>query len=730
MEGKCKQAVLSLPAQTMTERNLKSDQECETLMTVEKESTMAILAMEESSRKETNLEERYGIMVGAENKDGQSGNPRAEESFQQAHLLNNSEIDMLSEIQAPEAAETFSQEHEQDNGNLVGNDDGEEDINEFQNDGDEAGDGEEDYFFPTPEDAEQARPPEIGMIFATLQDAHRFLNVYGLVTGFVMKKGTNYKHKKITFVCNKSGKMPERGTGNRKRRSNAIDRTECRMKVTVKLVAGRWEIRAVNKEHNHPLVGLPSLTKFLISHKYMSEEERILSRILQESKIKPAEIMEIFRKLRSRLKNIPVQKMDNCMKQSERQAVTKNTDIESTLEHLRRFQKEQPGFIYAINTDNSNTVRSVFWTDALARLNYALYGDFISFDTSYTTTENNMLFAPLIGINGHGKAIVFGCALLENEMAETLTWLFRTFLDVMDGKKPITIITHQGSAMQKSTAEAFPDASHRFSMWHMMREAAAEFGGSMANRSGLQAELTRLVTNSLTAEEFEDGWKAMLQKYDAASNAHLNLMYQTRLMWVPVYFKHVFSPFIRSSEGSDNTNSIFKDDVPLQDTIENLIHQYDIFQKEVACMEHGYRSQSTPKIPMYCTRQPIERQAAELYTVGLFLKFQKELLDASAFNVFETDKGRIYTVKKTLDYEEAEFLSDSFPIEVDMKTNMFNCVCSKFERDGILCCHVLRLFTQFGINEIPQHYIKQRWTKKYREEGLLIAQRKQDWIVS
>jgi len=146
MEGKCKQAVLSLPAQTMTERNLKSDQECETLMTVEKESTMAILATEESSRKETNLEERYGIMVGAENKDGQSGNPRAEESFQQAHLLNNSEIDMLSEIQAPEAAETFSQEHEQDNGNLVGNDDGEEDINEFQNDGDEAGDGEEDIF--------------------------------------------------------------------------------------------------------------------------------------------------------------------------------------------------------------------------------------------------------------------------------------------------------------------------------------------------------------------------------------------------------------------------------------------------------------------------------------------------------------------------------------------------------------------------------------------------------
>ena len=118
---------------------------------------------------------------------------------------------------------------------------------------------------------------------------------------------------------------------------------------------------------------------------------------------------------------------------------------------------------------------------------------------------------------------------------------------------------------------------------------------------------------------------------------------------------------------------------------------------------------------MYCTRQPIERHAAEVYTMGMFLKFQKELLDASAFNVFEIESNRVYAVKKTLDYEEAEFLRDSFSIEVGLGKMMFNCICSKFERDRILCCHVLRLFTQFGINVIPEHYIRPRWTKKFRE---------------
>uniref|UniRef100_A0A0A9D1K4 Protein FAR1-RELATED SEQUENCE n=1 Tax=Arundo donax TaxID=35708 RepID=A0A0A9D1K4_ARUDO len=64
------------------------------------------------------------------------------------------------------------------------------------------------------------------------------------------------------------------------------------------------------------------------------------------------------------------------------------------------------------------------------------------------------------------------------------------------------------------------------------------------------------------------------------------------------------------------------------------------------------------------------------------------------------------------------FRETFFSVEIDMKSNIFKCICSKFERDGMLCCHVLRLFTQFGVNEIPEHYILKRWTKKFREEEL------------
>lgn len=176
-----------------------------------------------------------------------------------------------------------------------------------------------------------------------------------------------------------------------------------------------------------------------------------------------------------------------------------------------------------------------------------------------------------------------------------------------------------------------------------------------------------------------------------------------------------FFPFVRSFGCSESTNSIFKDYVLQEDTIETFIGQYNIFQEEFFGID---RLESTLQKPVYCTRQLIERRAAEIYTLGLYLKFQKELLDVSAYNVFEKEKDRIYTVKRVLEYEDGNFPNDSFSVEVDMKTMAFNCICSKFDRDGILCCHVLRLFTQFGINEIPENYIKQRWTKKFREQEL------------
>jgi hypothetical protein len=103
-----------------------------------------------------------------------------------------------------------------------------------------------------------------------------------------------------------------------------------------------------------------------------------------------------------------------------------------------------------MDTDEDNTVQSILWTDARSKMDYSLYGDFLSFDTTFSTNKYNMPFAPFIGINGQGRTIVFAWALLKDQTAETFKWALQTFLDVMDGKKPSIIMTDQDKAIKSA----------------------------------------------------------------------------------------------------------------------------------------------------------------------------------------------------------------------------------------------------------------------------------------
>ena len=175
----------------------------------------------------------------------------------------------------------------------------------------------EEYVFPTLEEAYNCSTPEVGKVFSTLDDASLFVNVYAQLDGFAMIKGRNYKNRKLYFQCNKSRKRPSINTGLRKRKRNIVEGKNSPMSITVKLVDDKWHIASMCLEHNHDLVRSPSLTKFFLSHRNMNEAEIMLSKLLQEHRVKPRRIMSIFRKLcGGKLGNITfdVKKLDNLKK--------------------------------------------------------------------------------------------------------------------------------------------------------------------------------------------------------------------------------------------------------------------------------------------------------------------------------------------------------------------------------------------------------------------------------
>lgn len=140
-----------------------------------------------------------------------------------------------------------------------------------------------------------------------------------------------------------------------------------------------------------------------------------------------------------------------------------------TLQYIEKLQIDTPNFCYKMQRDKENTVLSLFSRDARCRLNYRLFGEIISFDTTYNTNKYNMPFVPIVGINGHGRTIVFGWALLQDETSDSFVWLFEAFMEVMNWKKPGIIVKDQDAGMKVAIPQVFPNALHRFWLWNIFK---------------------------------------------------------------------------------------------------------------------------------------------------------------------------------------------------------------------------------------------------------------------
>lgn len=52
----------------------------------------------------------------------------------------------------------------------------------------------------------------------------------------------------------------------------------------------------------------------------------------------------------------------------------------------------------------------------------------------------------------------------------------------------------------------------------------------------------------------------------------------------------------------------------------------------------------------------------------------------------------------------------NYEVQAYFAEGLCYCQCCKFERDGILCCHILKVMDVYGIKEVLSCYILKRWT--------------------
>lgn len=115
-------------------------------------------------------------------------------------------------------------------------------------------------------------------------------------------------------------------------------------------------------------------------------------------------------------------------------------------------------------------------------------------------------------------------------------------------------------------------------------------------------------------------------------------------------------------------------------------------------------------------QNPILKHASEVYTRALYLNFKKEYLDSLSVAIL--NDPTYYNID---DLDFVALIKENFGIKKRCvkytKSGGFGkCTCCKWEVEGLLCKHLLRVMSILNIGRIPEHYVLKRWSKstKYR----------------
>ena len=161
-----------------------------------------------------------------------------------------------------------------------------------------------DNRYATLDEISTTSTPQLGMEFDSRDAAFFFFAIYARRMGFAIRKDTSYESKvsniinKQSFTCNRSRSERKQQSALKQQRTNKIMQTGCKVKMTVKEDRGVWTITKLELHHNHPLAPSTWITRFMKCHRQMSESDKLLIKMLQETRVPPRNIMTIFRKTR------------------------------------------------------------------------------------------------------------------------------------------------------------------------------------------------------------------------------------------------------------------------------------------------------------------------------------------------------------------------------------------------------------------------------------------------
>ncbi|XP_042508153.1 protein FAR1-RELATED SEQUENCE 5-like [Macadamia integrifolia] len=511
--------------------------------------------------------------------------------------------------------------------------------------------------------------PRVGIIFNSEIKAYKFYNSYGGRMGFSVRR--DYAHWSKTdksiltsrkFVCSKQGLRKKDKRDADTKIPRAETRTNCNARMgIVRIDNGQYQCNIFTEEHNNPL-HLPATLHMMRSQRKVSDAHAIEIDLADDSGIKPKAIFEYMSRQAGGKENIGFIRQDqkNYLRTKHQRDLSYG-EAGSLLMYFENQTRKNPSFTYALQLDSEEQITNIFWADPKMLIDYAHFGDVVSFDTTFCTNKEYRPFGVFTGFNHHRGICIFGAALLYDETSESFKWLFEAFLKVHGQKKPLTIFTDQDAAMGNAISE--------------------------------YEEVI----------EFENAWMKLRSDHLVTDPSWLDRIYGLKEKWAKC-----FTIGMRSTQLSESLNGDLKD--YLKSSLD-LVQFFKHFERVVNDKRYNELKaefdarNKTPRniFPM----SPIMNQALEIYTPKIFEELQHEYIWITACSIkFRNESAAIHNYIVAVVDREGNFNVECNPVGPTIA-----CSCRKFETFGILCCHALKIFDMLDIKFIPANYVLRRWTR-------------------
>ncbi|XP_041001710.1 protein FAR1-RELATED SEQUENCE 5-like [Juglans microcarpa x Juglans regia] len=553
--------------------------------------------------------------------------------------------------------------------------------------------------------------PKVGICFESENELMTYYKHYGKRCGFgiMTQRSRREKDETIKYVtlgCARGGKARNRTSNVSKPRPTS--KTDCKARMNVLLKDGKLCVTSVFNTHNHVLS--PKKSRFFRCNREVNESVR---RVLDTNDQASIWLNKSFYALvieAGGFENLPFGEK-NCRNYIDKSRHLRfgKDGAQALFEYFGRMQLKNDGFFGLMDLDDDDWMRNVFWTDARSRGAYIYFGDVVTFGTTYLTNRYGMPFAPFVGVNHHGQSILLGAGLISSEDIESFVWLFKTWLDCMSEKAPHTIITNQDRTMKNTIAIVFPNTRHRYCLWHILRKVPEKLGFHLQYQCGLKSKLLSCVYDSYTIDEFENSWNVVKDMFNLHENAWLQSLYAEREFWVPVYLKNSFWVGMSTTQHCESMNAFFDGYMHAKTNLKEFVDQFDNALKKKIENENQANFHSFNFTIPCISHLAIEKKFQEVYTNAKFWEFQQEIIGMIYCHCHFQNMDEVIVTYSVDDEVKAEdFIKE---VTYTVYFNEAECVCGLFEMRGIICRHIIAIFSARKVRELPEKYILDRWRK-------------------